>query len=148
MGQVDMEQVRHALEVLSAASGIPRQELKTFLLMRSYRASLPVILQRLTGRREMRVLRACTAGDPSVGINGDEAFLILGREYLDVDDQYPPDGLSARDDLRKAFAGFCQVTFMDGKVGAIYDDECPDCGKVLTDVGNCPDTHCISNREG
>ena len=134
--QEEQRKVHDALGVLAAASGIPRDDLKAMLLMRQYRASLPAICRVLTGRHEMRVLSASTPGDPSVGNNGDEAFLVVGQECMD----------EGREEMRHKFIEFCE-TFMDGRVTVGYDDECPDCGAALGDSGVCPDAHCISNRE-
>jgi hypothetical protein len=136
----DVCRLNEAVDLLAQTAGLPASDIRRFLLARAYGASMTRVLKMMAGRPDARVLRACTAGDPSVGINGDEMFLVFGVSLLeDLDPE-------ARDQLRKAFEAFASE-WLDSPAAAGYSDECPDCGEVLDGAGKCAYTHCPSNRK-
>lgn len=86
----------------------------------------------------MRVI-ITTSGDPSVGISGSEVAV----DFIGLPDEVADDW--GRDDLRRQLEHFF-ADLLDAPAFAFFDDECPDCGKIVEKGLGCLNTCCISNQ--
>ena len=75
-----------------------------------------------------------TIGDRSVCIFPAE-FTIKSNLVVDKEN---------REELRKDFMDAIRTITDDTIANAHFDDECPDCNRVLNEAGRCPNDGCIS----